>query len=317
MVRFVGNKIYKYVGPGYIDKVFCQNELVTLKCSYPKDFNDPYELFLTIDFDEKPEVLAFYADIVGEMPQLPTTCFSLSPSVIPMWAHYANNHQGFAIEFDEDELSRCFPKSGFGDVDYQDEPEEGLTELLYRAYSTLKPRHTYMLRQGIFSAAYYTKASCWSYEKERRMIVADSEVRRIDDLILMDVPKSCVSALVVGPRASSETARAVRDKASQLGCDCLDLKVGRASAVPFFLDSAGNSLLFNGGRIQRAKASCATCKEPIESDLKYCPWCHIDESHRYKAAIRNPYRLLAHHGMLESYVEEMDAISDKFKNSRV
>ena len=93
--------IYKYVGSSYLDKIFMTKEHITLKCSYPKDFNDPYELFLTIDFNERPEVLAFYADAVGELPQLHTTCFSRSPAVLPMWAHYAQNLQGLCIEFDE------------------------------------------------------------------------------------------------------------------------------------------------------------------------------------------------------------------------
>ena len=97
-------KIYKYIGPEHIDKVFHSSDVVTLKCSLPKEFNDPYELFLTIDFNERPDALAYYADAIGELPQLPTTCFSRSPVVIPMWAHYAQNHQGFAVEFSEDGL---------------------------------------------------------------------------------------------------------------------------------------------------------------------------------------------------------------------
>jgi hypothetical protein len=79
--------IYKYLGHEVIDKLFQSPDNVTFKCSLPKDFNDPYELFLTIDFKEEPELLAFYADAIGELPQYPTTCFSRSPAVIPMWAH--------------------------------------------------------------------------------------------------------------------------------------------------------------------------------------------------------------------------------------
>jgi hypothetical protein len=87
----MSNKIYKYVGSSNLNNVLASAEQVTLKCSYPKDFNDPYELFLTINFNEKPDALAFYSEVIGDLPQLPTTCFSRSPSVIPMWAHYAQN----------------------------------------------------------------------------------------------------------------------------------------------------------------------------------------------------------------------------------
>ena len=38
---------------------------MTLKCSLPRNFNDPYELFLTVNFREKPEALAFYTDVIG------------------------------------------------------------------------------------------------------------------------------------------------------------------------------------------------------------------------------------------------------------
>src|SRR6202051_1411211 len=100
-----------------IDKVF-QLDSVTLKCSLPKDFNDPYELFLTIDFNQEPDLLAFYADAIGEIPQSPTTCFSRSPAVIPMWAHYAQNHEGFVIEVSEEKLCEMLPEIACGDVSY-------------------------------------------------------------------------------------------------------------------------------------------------------------------------------------------------------
>jgi len=93
--------LYKYIGPATLDKVFSELGHFTMKCSLPKNFNDPYELFLTLDFRERPEALAYYADVVGDLPQIPTTCFSRSPDVVPMWAHYAQNLEGFAIELDE------------------------------------------------------------------------------------------------------------------------------------------------------------------------------------------------------------------------
>jgi len=300
--------IYKYVGPSYLDKVFSCKDHVTLKCSYPKDFNDPYELFLTIDFNERPEILAFYADAVGELPQLPTTCFSRSPAVLPMWAHYAQTLQGFCIEFDEELLAQSFPKSTFGDVDYQDAPNAGLTDMLHRAYGIGKPRYMYFLHKGVFSAAYYTKATCWNYEQERRMILKESETRRLDELILIDVPKECVTGLICGPRASIETLLAVREEANQSGCRYFELKIGKTSPNPFFIDADGDPFIFSGTEIERSDQFCDTCKEPISNAEEQCSWCQIDESHEDDAASRNPYRMLAHLGMLESYIESAEAI---------
>ena len=103
---------------------------VTLKCAYPEEFNDPYELFLRVTFKDDPELLAYIAETIGDLPQLPTTCFSKSPAVVPMWAHYGQNSTGFVLIFEESKLAEYFPESGFGDVDYLDEPaDDGIHEL--------------------------------------------------------------------------------------------------------------------------------------------------------------------------------------------
>ena len=311
----MNKNIYKYVGPTNFSKVFASAEQVTLKCSYPKDFNDPYELFLTIDFTDRPKVISFYADAVGELPQLPTTCFSLSPAVVPMWAHYAQNLEGFVIEFDEQKLASAFPDSGFGTVDYCDTPHVGLTDMLYRASEIGKPRYVYMLRQGVFSAAYYTKMTCWSYEQERRMIVKEGEIRRFNDIILMDVPKESVKALISGPRASAETIAILRAKATELGCRYFQLKIGRSSASPFLIDSVGDPFVFDGTDIVPSLRSCSSCKEPLSNESKGCSWCQITESHMNDAASRNPYRMFATYDMLDSYIAGMDAISRGHKGS--
>jgi Protein of unknown function (DUF2971) len=302
-------KIYKYVGPRYLDRVIGPDNIVTLKCAYPRDFNDPYELFLTIDFEQEPGALAFYMDVVGELPQLPTTCFSRSPMVIPMWAHYADNLQGFAIEFDEELLSRIFQDSSFGDVNYRDGPSDDNGELLQRAFVLGKFRYLYQLRAGIFNAAYFTKTACWSYEEERRMVATPDQTRNDNGLILLDVPRECITALICGPRASEDTAHAVRNKADQLGCDYFAVKTGRTSPVPYFLDSTGATFTFDGSRIGRSPHFCGSCKEPSDGASELCSWCRINESHEQEAVPRNSYRLLDHYGLLGGYIEGMDKIT--------
>jgi len=307
-------KLYKYVGPHYLDKVFSSEGHVTLKCSYPKDFNDPYELFLTMDFNQEPDAVAFYAEVVGKLPQIPTTCFSRSPIVLPMWAHYAQNLEGFVIEFDEDALAQAFPGSGFGDVDYQDAADEDLSELLARAQHIGKYRYIWMLHKAVFSAAYYTKATCWSYEQERRMVVRESEARRFDNMILIDVPANCVNAIVCGPRASEKTADAVSGIAEQLGCSYFDLKIGKSSVVPFLVDSGGDPFVFDGARIVESEQSCGSCGEPVPPESAECAWCQITESHKSEAAANNPYRMLDRAGLLEDYLAGMAEIDRKHRD---
>ncbi|MEM4988790.1 DUF2971 domain-containing protein [Collimonas sp. H4R21] len=301
-------KLYKYVGSSYIDKIFSSGDKISLKCSYPRDFNDPYELFMTIDFDQEPDVLAFYAEAVDEVPQWPTTCFSRSPSVIPMWAHYAQSLQGFAIELDEEKLAECFPDSSFGDMDYRDSAKESVIDHLLHAFGTGKGRHMYFFHQALFSAAYFTKNSCWSYEVERRMIANPAETQQSDDLILIEVPHNCITALICGPRASKQTIETLRARAEKIGCDYYEMKVGRSSATPYFSNIQKIPYLFDDERLVKSSAFCQRCNEPIKMGTDACSWCLINESHQQEAATRNPYRVYESAGILKSYLQSMEKI---------
>lgn len=304
----MGKSLYKYVGPGFLDKVFTANDGLSLKCGYPAEFNDPYELFLTMDFGERPELLAFYTDVIGRIPQLPTTCFSRSPAVLPMWAHYANNLQGFVLEFDEDRLKEHFPESKFEDLTYQDGPSDAVADNLYRAYEIGKFRYMHFLQQSVFWAAYFTKQLCWAYEQERRMVCDEGEVVKRDGLTLIDVPSQCVTSIICGPRTSAEVARFLQERAETININFLQLKVGRSSATPYFVDADLQPHLFSNDVFAFAPAYCATCKEPIVINAEQCSWCRIDESHKINAANRNSYRLLHHYGLLDSYLEGVNEI---------
>src|SRR5262249_55695052 len=305
-------KIYKYIGPEHIEKVFHSPDVATLKCSLPREFNDPYELFLTIDFNERPDALAFYADAIGELPQFPTTCFSRSPIVLPMWAHYAQNLQGFAVEFSEDGLVKAFPESNFGDVSYLDAPSQDLSEMLYRAYVIGKYRYTYFLQRGVFNAAYFTKASCWSYEQERRMIVPPSNTWQASPLILLDAPNDCITSIICGLRASDQMKRALIQKAEEFDCRYFELRIGKISAIPYFVDTDGKPFSFDS-EIVPSHQYCETCKKPLAVATEQCSWCQIDDDLRRHAASRNPFRILDRFGLLESYIADMDAIGGKSK----
>lgn len=308
--------LYKYIGPATLDQLFDKPEHFTVKCSLPKNFNDPYELFLTLNFQEDPDALAFYADIVGELPQVLTTCFSRSPAVVPMWAHYAQNLEGFAIEVDEEGLSKAFPESNFGDVDYMDAPRKELSDRLHQALMTLKPRHVHFLRRAVFSSSYYTKTTCWSYENERRMVVNEAEVRDVDGMSLLDVPVSCLKGMIAGPRASIELQEKLRAKAVQIGCNFFQLNIGRSSATPYFISNDGQCYVFDGGGLKLADNSCCKCNEPIDLDINECSWCQITDAHRLDAARRNPYRMLSHYGLLDSYIEGVVAIDREIARKR-
>lgn len=127
---------------------------ISLKFSFLEDYNDPYEFFLSIDYNQSPEILAFYREVINMTVKAPATCFYRSPFVTPMWAHYANNSNGFVLEIDEKYLGEYLTGEGkdhvFNNVEYKDEVSKDINELLHRAYALQKPRYMHFLENYIF-----------------------------------------------------------------------------------------------------------------------------------------------------------------------
>lgn len=301
--------LYKYLPEDVIGKVFTEDVKATLKFSKPKDFNDPYELFLAADFRGDPEMLACYAEAIGELPQYPTTCFSRSPAVIPMWAHYGNNHKGFVIEFSEENILEQFPDAQFDSIDYRDGPAHDFSDLVARILHIGKPRYTHMLRTAVLSTAYFTKSECWSYEQERRMVVGNNDVRASGDLMFMNISGACVSSIICGARATHEAKSRLKEIARMFSANFYEIRIGRTSAVPYMVDLEGKSCSFTEGKIVRSANCCVSCGEPIGGDEEKCTWCQITDEVKREVALRNPYRILARYGALEGYIEGVSAIN--------
>ncbi|QIF44263.1 DUF2971 domain-containing protein [Aeromonas veronii] len=299
----MARKLYKYIGPDILDVAFIKDGFCGFKFSYPKDYNDPYELFLTIDFEGDSDIIAFYNEIVQEIPQHPTTCFSKSPIVTPMWAHYAHNSEGFVIEVDEEKLKAFSKAVTIDDVKYQDAPREELSLTLQMAMYRGKPRDIMFLREGVRVAAYYTKNTCWSYELERRVVVTESEITPVAGNMIMYIPTECVTSIIAGPRIKPEYFEKGQLLSDKIGCLYYSAKVGRSVAKPYFLDSKDNTYVFNDEQIESSSFACMSCKEPVAIDKSHCPWCSISEHQRRTAADKNPLRALADAGILEEYVQ--------------
>ena len=293
-------KLYKYVRPHVVPKMFGVGGNVLVKCSTPDEFNDPYELFLTLDFDIEPNLLAFYEDVVGRVVQAPTACFSRSPDVVPMWAHYGSEGQGAVIELDEDCLLSAHPELEFGDVAYREGPDPALNNLLKWAATTLKFRHSHALQTAVLSAAYFTKASPWSYERERRMVVPPEYLRSRRDRSFLVVDKACITGVIAGPQASPQVRRTLRRRAGQIGCTYYQTVIGKLTPRPYFKTAAG-PYTFDGERLLSARSACEECGEPLGRDGFRCSWCSMGDEEREAAAAENPLRLLAGVGLLEDY----------------
>lgn len=304
----MGKRIYKYFGPD-LAPVALNDAGATIKLSLPKDFNDPYELFLTVDASADPATLAAYQETIGAIPQLPTTCFSNSPAVAPMWAHYGQNVTGFALEFDEEAIEAAFPDTLIDDVSYQDAVDDGLTEMLYRAHVIGKPRYVYLLQRWTLSAAYFTKAACWAYEQERRMVLGGKVTETLGPALLLQIPKTAVTAFIAGARASQDLIDELSARAKEYGVPLYKLRIGRTMIAPYFVDEGEKSYIFDGEGIAPASYVCQSCLEPAGEGVEQCSWCQITEHDQEMAARNNPYRMMDRFGRLDAYLETMNAIS--------
>jgi hypothetical protein len=120
-----------------------------------------------------------------------------------MWAHYASNHTGFVIEFNEKHpfFDRGSEIGHLKKVRYSIARPE--VTLLDPTLSDME--HIYHWINDIFCV----KSEHWDYEHEWRMIVALKNCQNViasqqDDVYLFELPKSCITGIVLGCRISTE-----------------------------------------------------------------------------------------------------------------
>jgi hypothetical protein len=117
-------------------------------------------------------------------------CLTATPDSLLMWAHYANNHNGFAIQFDE--THEFFAPS------YHEGQSLELTKV---EYSAQRPVLSYSTTST--PSLYYRKSPEWSYENEWRLIKplsgASKELPHPEfPRFLFDLPPSAIKGIVVG-----------------------------------------------------------------------------------------------------------------------
>lgn len=194
-------KLYKY-------EVIDENKINTiinneLWFSNPDDFNDPFDS-CGICFNEN-EVKNFLKDIdvsklINSFKQdVKICCLSEEVNSMPMWTHYAQNHEGMCIEYD------------FSKIDYKNRFSKYLFPVVYK---TERYNITNILKDLINDktedAAYMLffmmqiKHISWSYEKEWRIIFKSKELH--NNMRLPIKP----SALYLGLNCSSENMEYIK-----------------------------------------------------------------------------------------------------------
>lgn len=299
--------IYKYFSADVFEYVFKDNENIHLKCSLPKDYNDPYELFLGIDLSADTDCLATYKASLGEIPQFYTSCFSSSGSSSPMWAHYAKNHTGFVVEFDIDKIREYLPNSRIQEVSYRDTPDESILGHLQRASVTGKARHTMWMMDAIIHHAYFTKQTCWSYEREQRLVGINKHVK--DSII--SINNNTIRSIISGKNATELFDKNASSLASKIGTRFLKSNVGKSYPWPFFRDENNTSYIEIENSISRSQYNCEKCNEPSIQPVEKCVWCNISDSDLANASYRSMLSAIDRMGGLDDYIRQFRAIGEK------
>lgn len=183
------SSLYKYQTLSAYSLASLLNNTVWL--AKPSTFNDPFDCAITADRSKLKESLAHAieritqvadpADLVGKnlfgerpgdaeayeeyranlktlLQEIGIFCLSELPDSMLMWSHYANHHRGFCIEYDCREGSKL--RAIANAVLYSDAmPSVSLADLA--------GEH----RTEALDSLWRTKASCWSYEREWRVMM--------------------------------------------------------------------------------------------------------------------------------------------------
>ena len=230
------NKIYKYYQLGN-DKDKDKQRIDTIRAqavwaSIYSEFNDPFEcqfMYLTeedlVGMGFPAESKKIWDSVMEQIRQrITTVCFTQNPNSMPMWAHYANEHKGFCVEYEIFDSSNLYP------VFYAKNriKAQGLfVELIYSLFckdAKIEDRAT-ALKYIMMMSAF--KDESWEYEKEIRAILMNSK----DDMKPKGRLCSCKelgirpTRIFIGAKCSEDKSIELVELAQDLGIEYEKCKV--------------------------------------------------------------------------------------------
>lgn len=207
--------IYKFfscpTGPETVSRLCQILEKNTLWAASPNTFNDPFECKVALDLTaSEEERRARYkkdnpsateenfqswnsgldqakwhveqSTRSGILQTYGISCFTREWENELLWAHYAKDHTGFCIGFEESTLLQWDQLTGASDVEYRDDVYP------FRFFHDSLPEFA---KRTIF-----TKSSRWAYEQEYRLVFEGSGVKVM--------PPGAIVEVTIGCRASHE-----------------------------------------------------------------------------------------------------------------
>lgn len=178
---------------------------------------------------------------------------------LSMWAHYADNHRGFCVEYnikklqEEIELSTSFSsfykeeqrstyldervkiitKAGLFPVQYTSERVNIPMKILRQSRDmTLKGTSTTRSINELIFKTYIVKSPTWNYEKEWRLIVDNGVCQYYDNKI----PFPYIKTIYVGCRANNELENKLKKIGDKLGIEVIKLQMhgGKFIIEPYY-----------------------------------------------------------------------------------
>lgn len=133
--------------------------------------------------------------------------FSRTASEELMWAHYAGDHKGFVLEFDETHSFFDRRRSASDEFFH-------LRPAIYEAV----PTDNVKLKDLDGERVLCSKHAKWSYEQESRILIPVDPGVHVgggEPIHLIEFPRDCLSAVILGDRASAELEATLRSTVAE------------------------------------------------------------------------------------------------------
>lgn len=143
----------------------------------------------------EPVIIDFVFNVLGKW--IGILSLTEDPANPVMWAHYAENHSGFVLEFSQEH-------KWFQAKIAETDEFRHLIKVNYVEGAATR----YLVELSGYEV-FYSKQKVWEYEREWRIIRPLTESTKQDgDCYLFDVPPDCIQSVIVGTKTP---ARAIED----------------------------------------------------------------------------------------------------------
>lgn len=169
-------------------------------------------------------------NVLSQPNNIKVSCFSKTNQSIPMWAYYANSHQGVCLEYDMQILNQC--------DHYQSNLKKSIQEVTYTESFNLHDIHNPTIS--------FQKSAQWAHEKECRIVC-----ETVEDFI--DFP--CLKSIFVGVKANRETRMKFTKLADKYQ---LNIFFGKVNTEDFKIDFIDFKKYRNENLLKMARKSLST-----------------------------------------------------------